>query len=444
MPDTVRHVSIHWACDSDAERSGTVDVSLPAALTVGELLPWIVDALDAGDGTPRRWRLTLLGGHLLEESATVAHNDVRDGDLLVLTGTDDQPDPAPTEIALLTGPPADGDPAGVRILGCLWTAGLGCAALVWAGLDRHGVERWAATALATVTGAAVAMAAPRLGVSTIAGTALNIMAVGLAAVLGFLAVPAGPAAANLFLAAVAAGSLATIVIRVSQSGIEIVLAMVVIAAQVAITTGIAVTWPVSPTGMGAMLSGLGIGLLSLAPRLSIALAGLTPDLPGTRLGDVPDRRDDADVRAHRAHRYLVGMVVGCSATAAAGTGIITAAGLPRIAFVEICFTAAVALALLLRSRSFARIRCRIALIIAGFLALTATFTQITVAAPGSGGWVGVAAVGVGIAIGWPVTVDTPLTARLADALECALLAAVLPLACWLTGAFDLAAGLVGR
>lgn len=46
MPDSLRHVSIHCG-----RHDTTVDLSLPTGMTVGDLLPWIVDALDAGDGT---------------------------------------------------------------------------------------------------------------------------------------------------------------------------------------------------------------------------------------------------------------------------------------------------------------------------------------------------------------------------------------------------------
>ncbi|UHJ56611.1 EsaB/YukD family protein [Mycolicibacterium fortuitum] len=61
MPDSLRHVSIHCGASDEEGHGATVDLSLPAAMTVGELLPWIVDALDAGHGHPRRWQLAHVG-----------------------------------------------------------------------------------------------------------------------------------------------------------------------------------------------------------------------------------------------------------------------------------------------------------------------------------------------------------------------------------------------
>ncbi|MFV8166282.1 EsaB/YukD family protein [Mycobacterium sp. 134] len=142
MPDSLRHVSIHCGSAAEAGNAATVDLSLPAAMTVGELLPWIVDALGAGDGAPRQWQLAHLGGRRLDESATLVQNDIHDGDLLVLAGYCEQPSPEWPPI----GAPAftstdDRLPVGLRIGACLSACALGLLALMWAGLGSQGSDR---------------------------------------------------------------------------------------------------------------------------------------------------------------------------------------------------------------------------------------------------------------------------------------------------------------
>ena len=439
MPDLLRHVSIHGGAPGESGHGATVDLSLPAAMTVGDLLPWIVDALGAGDGTPRCWRLTYLDGRRLEESESLAQNAVHDGDLLVLTTADDNPTPDRSPTAALTIAPTENiRPAGLRVAAGLWACGSGAAALMWAGLAGQGLDRIAAAAGVAAAVTAVAVAAPRLGLSAVAVTTLNVVALVHAAVLGFLVVPAGPAPANFFLAATAAGSLGVVLMRVSGCGTEILLAVVTVAWVVAAATGFAALWPVATPAVGSVLSALGVGLLPLAPRLSIALAGLTPPVPDY-LGAEEDSNDstfDADARARIGHRHLVSLVTGCSAAAALGTAILAFAGPKRITPVEVAFAAAVGVALLLRSRSYASGRCRIAVSSAGFLSITASFILVVAWLPAQGGWTAIVAVGTGIAVVWPITIQSPVAARVADALEYGALAAVVPLACWLAGAFD--------
>ncbi|MUL81353.1 MULTISPECIES: type VII secretion integral membrane protein EccD [unclassified Mycolicibacterium] len=447
MPDSLRHVSIHCGPPTGAGHSATIDLSLPTAMTVGELLPWIVDALGVGDGTPRRWQLAHLGGRSLDESATVVQNDIRDGDLLILAGFGEQPRLGRPVIAALTADsPDDNIPTGLRIAGCLWACALGIMALTWAGLGSHGLGRIAATAAVTVAATAIAAAAPRLGLDSIIAATLNVAAVAQAAILGFLVVPAGPAPANFFLAAVAAGSLGAVLVRVSGCGTEILLAVVTAAGLIAVATGCAALWPLATPALGAVLSALGVGLLPLTPRLSIALAGLTPPVPGypgseEDVDALGDNAFDVDARALSGHRNLVGLVVGCSTAAALGAATLAIAGLRRATAVEVAFVTAVGVALLLRSRTYASGRCRTASIICGFFSLTAAFVLVVAWVPGHGSWTGMLAVGAGISMLWPVTVQNPMAARIADALEYGALAAVVPLACWIAGAFDLVRGL---
>ncbi|MCV7203465.1 type VII secretion integral membrane protein EccD [Mycolicibacterium peregrinum] len=443
MPDSLCHVSIH--CDA-AGHGATVDLSLPVAMTVGELLPWIVDALDAADGTALRWRLTHLGGHDLNESATLSQNDVHDGDLLVLAGSREEPTPDRSLTAALTvDSTEDALSDGLRVTACLWACALGVVALAWTGLAGSGLDRIAVAAVAAAAVTAVAVAAPRFGLSSAKVAALDVAALAHVAVLGFLVVPAGPAPANFFLAAIAAGSLGAVLMRVSGCGTEILIAVVTVAGVVAAATGFAALWPSATTVLGSLVSALGVGLLPLTPRLSIALARLTPPVPGYPDDDMPEPDGfDVDSRALAGHRYLAGLVAGCSAAAALGTAILTFAGPRRVTAVEAAFAAAVGVALLLRSRSYGSSRCRTVAGISGFLSLTAAFVLVVAWDPVHGNWTGFLAAGIGIAVVWPLTIHNPAAARVADSLEYAALAAVAPLACWLAGAFDIVRDLALR
>ncbi|WP_273732903.1 type VII secretion integral membrane protein EccD [Mycolicibacterium septicum] len=441
MPNSLRHVSIHCGTSAEAGGAATVDLALPAAMTVGELLPWIVDALGAGDGTPRQWQLTHLGGRRLDDSATLVQNDIQDGDLLVLGGYCEQPSPERAPIDALTFSSTDDRlPVGLRIAASLSACTLGLLALTLAGLGSEGSDRLAATAVVTVAVMAIAVSAPRLGLSSAAIATLDVAAVASVAVLGFLVVPGGPAPANLFLATTAAGSTGAVLIRVSGDSRQILLAVVTVAGLLALPTGFAALWPLATPAWGAVVGALGLGLLPFAPRLSIALAGLTPPVPGypdTEDEVAADEESDAEARARHGHRNLVSLVAGCSVAAALGTTTLALAGARRVTAVEVVFAAAVGVALLLRSRTYASGHCRTAPAICGFLSLTAAFVLMVAWDPTRGSWAGILAVGAGVAVLWPVTVQSPVAARLADAVEYGALAAVVPLACWLAGAFDL-------
>ncbi|MGA5536702.1 type VII secretion integral membrane protein EccD [Mycolicibacterium nivoides] len=441
MPDSLRHVSIHCGSPAEAGNAATVDLSLPAAMTVGELLPWIVDALGAGDGTPRRWQLAHLGGRRLDDAASLVQNDIQDGDLLVLAGYCEQPSPERAPMGALTFSSTDDRiPVGLRAAACLLACALGLLALMWAGLGTEGLDRLAATAVVTVTVMAIAVSAPRLGLSSAVIATLNVAAVASVAVLGFLVVPGGPAPANFFLATTAAGSVGAVLIRASGDSRQILLAVVTVAGLLALPTGLATLWPLATPAWGAMVGALGLGLLPFAPRLSIALAGLTPPVPG-----YPDTEDeapaeeasDADARALHGHRNLMSLVAGCSAAAALGTTILALTGAQRVTAVEVVFAAVVGVALLLRARTYASGHCRTATAVCGFLSLTAAFALMVAWDPTRGSWAGILAVSAGMAALWPVTVQSPMAERLADAVEYSALAAVVPLACWLAGVFDL-------
>ncbi len=138
-------------------------------------------------------------------------------------------------------------------------------------------------------------------------------------------------------------------------------------------------------------------------------------------------------------KNLVGLVAGCAAAAALGTAVLALSGLQRVTVIEVAFAAAVGVALLLRSRTYASGHCRTMSAVCGFLSLTATFILVVAWCPTYGSWSGMLAVAAGIAVIWPVTVQSPVSAQVADVVieYVARWPRCVPLACWLAGAFDL-------
>jgi len=182
---------------------------------------------------------------------------------------------------------------------------------------------------------------------------------------------------------------------------------------------------------------LSLGTLGLAARLSLTLAGLTPAVPS------PD--DDPAPKAARvatAHDTLSGLVIGSAAAAALG-GVIVISGHSGSWPQATVFSAVVGLVMLLRVRTHIDLRRRIALMVAGHIAVAAGVVLVVVSAPGQANWVCALATAIGLAaLGGAVGVTlSPLARRAVDLVEYLALAAVVPLACWVGGVYGLVRGL---
>ncbi|OBC08056.1 type VII secretion integral membrane protein EccD [Mycobacterium sp. 852013-50091_SCH5140682] len=436
MPNALCRVAIHCELPG-ADEPATVDLSLPSSMTVGQLIPAIADAVGAGTG-PRRWSLSRVGGPALDESMSLSQQDIRDGDLLLLCAAA-VPKPRPRDPSLI-GALAEAIPdpqhPALRPVGCLGAVLVGAMTLVAA----DGVGRLATAAALTVAVTCAALAARRVRCGPHSVVALDMCAVLQAAVLGFLVVPGGPAAANVFLAAVASASVGAVLLRVTDGSTVILIAVVAATATVGVISGVGVIWPMSTAALGAVVATAALGGLTASPRLSIALAGLTPALPGD--DDEPD--GNVAGRVLRGHRTLTGLVAGFSAAAGLGTMVVGVGAGPAVTPAAVAFTAAVGVALMLRARSYASGPCRIALAVAGFAATTALFVLIVAWSPESAHWAAGIAVSAGLAALTPRMATLAAghrATRVLDAVEYLALASVVPLACWLAGLFDLARGL---
>ena len=84
MPDSLCPLTVA-VCTADTHCA--IDLTLPADMHIGQLLPQIVDIVhrDAEPDTACDWRLSRLGDLPMDESMTLNDNDVRAGDVLMLT-----------------------------------------------------------------------------------------------------------------------------------------------------------------------------------------------------------------------------------------------------------------------------------------------------------------------------------------------------------------------
>jgi hypothetical protein len=163
-------------------------------MPVAALLPAIVElAGQPSAESPRGWRLDRIGGPSLDESITLADNDVHDGDVLVLA-------------------PSNAPPLGLLQWDrCRTSRRAGCSSSDTGSVRSEVARVWAAVvgSLALCSGAAgqsaIHLLIAAIGTCTAAGfavagrsTAAGLASVPLAAATGFLAVPSGPGAANAF------------------------------------------------------------------------------------------------------------------------------------------------------------------------------------------------------------------------------------------------------
>ena len=431
------------------DRQIAVDLALPARTQVALLIPSIVDiacrdSLWPADAAARGWRLSHVGGPSLDESMTLSENDVRDGALVVLTTIDiPAPDPLVTElsdtVADVSARTADGDRA-ARVIGgaaCLWSSAAGALALVWSGIVTGAAGRTiTASVIAAVTALAAVVLCRALS-DRLPSLLLSITAVMFTAAVGFLAVPSGPGAPNLCLAAAAAAAMAILLVRVTGCDTVPLTAIATFSTLAATVAAASVAWTVSAQVAGTVLATASLGTLSVAARLSIMMARLSPAMPvagDESEGDPTPTAGDRESLAVRGHQTLTGLVMGASVAATAGVVVVASSchrdggsWLGGAAFITV-----VGSALMLRAHSHADQHRRTALIVCGILSVTAAFTLIVVAAPRQASWAGVVAAITGLGALRVVAHATinPVARRGVELLEYAALALVVPLACW--------------
>jgi len=430
MPDSMCRLAVQHG-------SQTVELALPRDAPVGLLLPSVVDIVEpdvVGTNEGIRWYLSRVGHGRLDDTISLRDNAVHDGELLLLaTAATPTPVRVPDDPwqALVETSDSRCAPSRTRVAACLTTAMFGAAALTWSGVITRATGHVVAAGAIAVTAAMAVVAMRRAHPDPSVVTTLSVIAVLFGAVAGILAVPAGPSTANALLAAAVAFAMSTVLLRVTRCGAICLTALTTSAALTTTAMACGVAWTLPITTTGAMLATLALGALGVAPRLSIATAGLTHvDNDFTEL-----------TQATTAHQSLTGIVTGSAAAAALGAALVVSGGDDVLS--AFCFTAVAGLVLVLRARTHVDMHRRVALITAGMTAMTTTGVATVISDPGQAIWISLTTIAVGIGIlgrGFGATASV-LAQRAVDVLEYVALAVVLPLACWVGGLYGLVRGL---
>lgn len=362
-----------------------IDVALPADVSVADLLPMLLEMAKetTPDGGARHggWCLAKLGDNPLDPSRTLGSLGVVDGDMLQLRKRAENPPPPLYDDVV--DAIAESAPDSYRP----WTK---------ATANRIG---YIAGVLALLTGAlAVLMAGPLWGGGhlgpAITGGAASVVAVALGTVLarvyqarttgvlvaaagglpmafvsGLSIVPGEPGRASLLLASALVLIVASGSIMLIGAGVTTFVAAGTAALLGVITFTVATLVAHPAPGIAAGTVAVGLGALSVLPRLTIQLARLPlPNVPGS----AEDLKEDTgfpdyqsiERRAGLAHEYMTGMIIGCGSAAAIGAVI--AAGSPSVWGLILGLVATVVL--LLRARTYANGSQAIALLATGMLA----------------------------------------------------------------------------
>lgn len=449
MPDTLRRLAIHVSgadgtlAAPDVGSPSTVDLLLPADCPVAVLIPPIVDVVLNGSATataPQRWRLTHIGGRPLDTSMTLLENTVHDGDMLLLTTeTVSAPDSRPGDSSSVVVA-ATGQMSTAMRQGTLTAAGIAVTAVSAAALALTGdtagtsMHLWAAAVLSAASAGGAVMigrATPQLRLT------LSLAAVIFGVVTGFLAGPGAPWAPAVLLTASSGFAVSILMLHLTGGNTALLTALAAAAGVIAVVGAIGVTTKMPFGTAGAILTVLSLAVLSAAPKLSVAVAGLGPSRPEIGGG-----------RAGLAHQVLTGLVSGWSSSAMLGAVTVAAVAVPESVppesvppAVAAMFAADVGLLLLLRQRTHVDAHRRLALGVAGLCALTAALVVTVSASPEHASWLcGAGAVAGIAAAGWTArtTPPNPVVRQCLHMLECLALAAVVPLAAWVMGMYSLA------
>lgn len=446
-------VCVHWG-------TVVVDLVLPAGVPVAALIPSIVDALEIGHPNTEAvgYQLSVPGASALDPSTTLAHNRIGDGAVLVLSRSTPPP-PAPRYFddaqavsaalaAAARSRGVDGNRRAARL------AGASAAALLTAvgglvlirktastNLSHDVATTVAVLASAGLVALASAALAHRAYRDPVAGQALSVIATALAAVAGFVAVPGAPTVSNVLLAATAAAVTAVSAMRLSGHGAVALtaLACFAVVAAVAALMGVITAAPLHV--IASVAGAVSLGLLGVAARVSIALAGLSPRVDSPDLTGPGASGSSVAANAVRADRWLASLLAGLASSGGAGAVVTVLAGAPRPSCVA--FGTLTGALLLLRCRSGDGARM-LAFAVSGIAATATTFGVAALRAPMDGPSVAAATaalVAAAMYLGFAADTSSPVVRRGVELLEWLALTALVPLTCWICGLYGAVRGL---
>ncbi|MFE6862731.1 type VII secretion integral membrane protein EccD [Nocardia sp. NPDC057668] len=454
-----------------------VDMAIPVDVPVALLIPSVVDMVAqhnranefGSDGEafePREWVLARIGQPPLSNSLSLAEQGVRDGELLMLESAEHT---APTPLfddIMYNVAIADADrfrgwnPRTARLTGSILavlTMLVGCLGLLAA---PTAVPGWVSGSIALfVTVLLVVASAVLSRVYDDDATALVLGGCALPAAFtaGMLFVPDAYGWANLLLGAVLTGAVAVLTRRVSDVGPGLFTGTATLAVYAIPVALIGLLTEAPRKSIGAGAAALGLIGLALAPRLSIALAGLPlPPVPapGTPIDPTEDDPDDhralpslgaLRAKSERAREYLAGLIAATTLVVAAGALAACDPGSEQRYWPGLALALVCAAVLMFRSRTYAGADQAVGLVAGGagivlaMLIATALLFEVPLLVFGAALLILIAALVLGIAL--PRRQATPPMRRAVELLEYTCVAAVVPLVFWVTGLFALVRGL---
>jgi type VII secretion integral membrane protein EccD len=431
-----------------------VDLAMPTGVPLAEIAPVLlrhagVEAIDEG-ATHGGWTLSDHRGPL-DTDRTVAQLGLHDGDQIFLTEAEAaQPFEVFDDVAELVADSAarsapNWSPRMSRIagLGFAVVAAASAAALLGtAALNSTacGITGLVSGLALVLTGVVVSRAAG----DPAAGATLAVAAVPLAFAGGFrVSEPAGGLAAPLLLAAVAMVLTALLGLVGTGAHRPVFVALLGSGSGLGVATATVVTGLLKPTGAAAAVAVAAILATTVAPALSLRLAGVPAPVVPVTADDIRTLEPLPDAvrlraRASLVSRYLEGLLAGTAVVAAAATLVL--AGTHSVW--NQLFSLSVAAALLLRARAFVRRDQRLVLLVAGLVAGAAGGTSVAAQARPAvlvALLVALFAVlagcaGLAIAHRGPVR-WSPLWGRLLDLAEVLVVVGLIPLALGVGGAY---------
>ncbi|MEV1329574.1 type VII secretion integral membrane protein EccD [Micromonospora costi] len=449
-----------------------LDVALPEQVPLAELLPDVLRHAGVGladDGERHGgWVLRRTDGAVLSTAQALLPQGVRDGEVLHLVPARAHwPELEYDDVveAIVDGARRRGgawSPAATRVA-VLAAAGVplavGLLALLGGGPQHRG--GWPAAAAVALLLTLAGTAASRAYGDGVTAATLGGYALPYAAAAGALAVgsgdpvaPVGPlrwVGAPELLAGAAALLLASLL---GLLGVATRLRVFVAGATVGLL-GVPTALgglPLGPAGTAAVLLCVLVLAVGVIPLLAIRLGKLPLPpitLPGPSDGGPPARdlpeRSRVYAAVARTEEMLTGLLLGHAVLAAAAAGVLALTG-GSAGRVLVAVTAAV---LLVRARLFVAVRHRVPPLLAG-LAGVAALGGVLAGDAGGPGRLGLAAAAVLLAL-LAVAAGTtyarrpvsPYLGRIADLADTALVVAVVPVACAVLGLYERARGLLG-
>ncbi|MFC9998491.1 type VII secretion integral membrane protein EccD [Nocardia sp. NPDC127526] len=455
-----------------------VDMAIPVDVPVALVIPSVVDMVaqhsrandfdhDGEQFEPHEWVLARVGRPPFSNSLSLAEQEVRDGELLMLESAEHT---APTPLfddIMYNVAIADADhfrgwtPRTARLTGSILavlTMLVGCLGLLAA---PDAVPGWVSGTVALLVSVLLVVASMVLGRmygDTASALVLGGCALPAAFAAGLLFVPDHYGWANFLLGAALLGAIALLAWRVSGVGPGLFIGVTTLAVYAVPAALIGLLTHVPAKAIGAGAAALGLAGLSLAPRFSMLLAKLPlPPVPapGTPIDPTEDDPDDhralptldaLRTKSERARRYLAGLVAATTVVVVAGAVASVwnpdADGVywPGLALALVC-----AVVLMFRSRTYAGAEQAVVLIAGGAAVLLILLGagSFRLDQPlvifGAALLLLAAALVFGIIV--PRQQATPPMRRAVELLEYAFVAAVVPLVFWVTDLYSYVRGL---